>query len=579
MDVSRTTSYQTEDQLFPDRSSESAFYVDQGHSRTEVQYLPGTPQEAAHELPYASRDDMLKDIAKQRMRENRQLWKEGKINLAERYSGFEDGLKSWITGVALRIFYIISNWSVDKGLLEYDLHLLGQPKTLAYINFSVKEVHDAVVKPHVDALPHTSWPHYYTISRWHHNGENGRKFIDEDGKERVVQNAVSSSNDRTSLHVVNMRCVEDYMTRESVFYTGRADTERKSQEQLQFIFESEMARNPMARKGLKKTEDGYEMTVMVDNLMSSNGFLGMGLTALTGLDEKDSVERERALYKALAEKPFIELTDKYGFVHKVRIKPVYFNQGYNFLTNLGTTGLQKEINQEGYNTLFEMIDHATAHDDSINPKDKKLLASAKRHLENPQNLNPEEETFYRDLVAKILKIPMVKHCKSSVDRTSLAGAHSAALQGWRNDGRDIPEDHPHELLSDPIFRDVTMANLHANHQATYVSRSAEGIVAGEPQLHRQLGFEWGKKSGFRQNPIVRRMLPDRYLDETRKKFNFDNPQFGARGLIKKPGMKIYYKKDKTNGYHPLIQEQTATLARLEEERMARIRRTCFSRAA
>ena len=574
MDASRTISYPTKDHLFPDRSSESAFYVDRNHSTTEVQYLPGTPQEATHDLPYASRDNMLRDIAKQRMQENRQLWKEGKINLVERYSGFEDGLKSRITGIVLRTFYIISNWSVDKGLIEYDLHLLGKPKTLAYINFSVKEVHDAVVKPHVDALPHTSWPHYYTISRWHHNGENGRKFIDENGKVRVVQNAVSSSNDRTTRHVVNMRCVEDYMTGESVFYTGRADTERKSQEQLQFIFESEMARKIEARKGLKKTEDGYEMTLMVDNLMSSNRFLGMGLTALTGLDERGSIERERGLYQALAKKPCIELKDTYGFVHKVRIKPVYFNQGYNFLTNLGTPGLQKEINQDGYKTLFGMIDDAIANNDSISPKDKNLLASAKKHLEHFQDLHPEQEVFYRDLTAKILRIPTVKHCKSSVDRTSLAGAHSAALQGWRNDGRAIPTEHPHELLSNSIFRDVTMANIHANHQATYVSRSAEGVVAGEPQLHRQLGFEWGKKSGLRQNPIVRRMLPDRYLDETRKKFNLDNPQFGARGMIKKPGMKMYY-----TASHPLIQEQTDTLARLEKERMERIRRRITASAA
>ena len=98
-----------------------------------------------------------------------------------------------------------------------------------------------------------------------------------------------------------MRRIDDYTTGESIAYTGRGDTESKAMEQLNFIFQNELAKNPAAQKGLTKTEDGYELTFMLNNLMSSNLFLGMGTSGLAGLDERDSMLREKAIFDVLSQ--------------------------------------------------------------------------------------------------------------------------------------------------------------------------------------------------------------------------------------------------------------------------------------
>lgn len=589
MSESITNLLSTQDQIFTDKQTGEAVYVDPGHSKTTVRYLNGSQPKPAG-APYkpmtletdkdsidlSSRDRMLFQIAKKRMQKNARLWKDGKIDTTERYRGFEDGLLNRITGALKRTWLTIKNWGdTEKALKDYDFELLLSPKTLAYVNFSVKQVHDAVIEQEVEGVAAEDQTKLYTISKWHHNGEEGHTFVNEQGEIEVTVDTVASSNDRTSQKIVNMRTVDDYFTGESISYTGRADTEDKAKEQLQFIFENEMRKAPDKQRGLKKVDEGYELTLMVNNLMSSNAFLGMfGLTFFTGFDEMDSIEREQAVFKALAENPYIELKDQYGRTQTVKIKPILFNQGFNFLSKqLGVPSVQKEMNAEGNKILFEMIDDAIANDDTISGEDKDLLRAAKRHLMQTDSLNPEVAVFYRDLVAQILRIAEVNHCKSSVDRTGQALSIVSATKAWRNLGLAIPTDTPHSILQDPLYRRIYMANVNANHQATYSSRSAEGKVHGHQQLTHQLGYEWGGNN-YRQNPIVARMLPDHYMTPDRKKYKLDAPMFRERGLIKKKGMKMFYKNN-----HPLIKEQDEYLRRRESDRMKEVRRRIASAAA
>ena len=110
-------------------------------------------------------------------------------------------------------------------------------------------------------------------------------------------------------------------------------------------------------------------------------------------------------------------------------------------------------------------------------------------------MEPEEELFYRDLVCKLARIPIVYHCKSSTDRTGIALGLSAAVKSWRNTRQDIPVDQknpPHSILKTEMFKELFAVHTPANHQVTRVSRSAEGKVQGHNQLPNLIGFEWEK---------------------------------------------------------------------------------------
>ena len=584
MDIGKTSSYPLQDRLFPESRTGSAYYVDHGHSSTEVKFLDGQKAKPPT-MHFESRDDMLYHVAKDRIKENKSLWENGEITTADRYRGFEDGLKAKVKGIWSRSKHIIqAAWtnvrrkgsltgSISKGLINYDRELLGRVKTKAWVNFSMKQVRDFVVKPNIRSLASEDLSKTYSIARWHHNGPSGYSFTNENGETEVLQNTVTASNDRFAKGISMMRRIDDYTTGESIAYTGRGDTESKAMEQLNFIFQNELAKNPAAQKGLTRTEDGYELTFMLNNLMSSNLFLGMGTSGLVGLDERDSMLREKAIFDALSQGP-ITLTDKNGKQHTVTIKPLYFNQGFNSLAPLlGTPWKQTEINNEAYELLFPLIDDAILNNPSISAHDKQLLQSAKDHLSDPSKLKPEEEFFYRDLAMKILKIPVIDHCKSSIDRTSIATSISAALQSWRNLGQDIPLDNPHDILTDSLFRELFMVNIHGAHQATQASRSSEGMIEGQQQLTHAHGFEWGGNDFGHQNPIPLRMVPDRYVNETRTKFNLDSPLMGGRKLLKAGGMQMFY----TNG-HPLIVEQEEQRRKMEQERQRRIQ-SVYLRAA
>lgn len=211
----------------------------------------------------------------------------------------------------------------------------------------------------------------------------------------------------------------------------------------------------------------------------------------------------------------------------------------------GTSWKQTKINRKGYALLFPLIDDSIANSLFINAKDKELLRAAKEHLSNPSKLKAEEEFFYRNLVMKILKIPIIDHCKNSVDQTSIATSISSALQSWRNLGRDIPIGHPHDVLTDPLFIELFTANIHGCHQTTQAAHSAEGEIDGQQQLTLAHGFSWDNN-----HPILLRMLPERYLDESRSNLMQDSPLVGGRSLLKPGGMTMFYTND-----HPLIIEQ------------------------
>ncbi|NRA91001.1 MAG: hypothetical protein HRU43_07765 [Simkaniaceae bacterium] len=235
-----------------------------------------------------------------------------------------------------------------------------------------------------------------------------------------------------------------------------------------------------------------------------------------------------------------------------------------------------------------MIQDAIDHNEKLSSKDQNLLKACYKHLENRGSLGPEVELFYRDLSMKLLKIPVINHCKSSIDRTTLALAIATSTQSWINLGKKIPVATPHEIMSDPLYKELFIANVQGSHQATRASRASEGKINGHQQFSRALGFEWGSKGeGLKgkvvsllqgQSPIALRLLPDRYLDESNKNFNEESPLIKDRFLKKPKKMKMFYQND--NPHIVKLQEDLRHEAEERQEfRTQRVFNTLMRRVA
>jgi len=448
---------------------------------------------------FPSREDMLEDGIGTRLE-----------NCGEDYSGFRlyPDRHSMIKNAWEWLKYKIT--APSPGTLEHELYLQSIPDNLRHLNYSVKPSRDFNIqitpkRALRETLGMAEPRHDYRIwsrSTWAKNGPNGLEFIDESGKKVVVHDAVTSSNDRTSRKMGMMRAIDDFAHTgevagthlgESIAYTGRPDTREKAIEQVEFMFQRELDKGVVG-KGITKKEDGvYEFTYVVNNLMSPIGPIGWFT-----FDELASINREGEILEQLSQKTLVING------HKVQVKPIYFNQMFNQgLYYSAFASGQAERNAKGYEVLLELARNA-----DVSKQDRPLLDAAIRHLENPTELLPEQELFYRDLIAKLIKLPIVFHCKSSTDRTIIAGAISMALQNWRNTDQEFPIEHPHLILESETFKELYAANVMSGHQVTLVSRTAQGVVKDHVFNERQIGMQWS------DNPIPLRLMPERYKKES-----------------------------------------------------------------
>ncbi len=111
-----------------------------------------------------------------------------------------------------------------------------------------------------------------------------------------------------------------------------------------------------------------------------------------------------------------------------------------------------------------------------------------------EDLLPEEEILLRDLLCKFMGLPIIYHCKSSTDRTTVPTNISCILAGWikpfpKINGRFAP----HLITQDPEFKAEFAEHSKANLPITQLSRG-------------MIGFSWGK--GLGSNPTAVRLLPD-----------------------------------------------------------------------
>ena len=419
--------------------------------------------------------------------------------------------------------WVLSVWNKICHFFGYDIGLELQQKSIhsRHVNSSVQNVQNFTswVTPKKPLRDQFCGDRTYDMavkSEFLKNSPlNGYRYYDEKGKLVTISDAVTSSNDRTAETLIMARVTKDYMTHESISYTGRPDTRNRAIEQAKWIFLNEMGTNEDKPKGIQwnEAEATYELTYMVTNLM--NPFASLGYI---GFDEKASILEEERILRQLSNE---SITIQEGCkTYQVKLRPIYFSEPFDSFTYLqeimpdfiAGENISKRINTSGNDLLFQIANEKLSEMDPQSA-DYELLEASCNLLKGDSDLQPEEKLFLRDLICKILKLPIVNHCKSSTDRTILALGISAVLYHWRKFNVEFSRDSggklmPHHILKDIRFKELFAAQIPSGHQITRVSRTGEGVVRGKTLNNRALGFQWGK--GLQANPIANRLLPERY---------------------------------------------------------------------
>lgn len=348
---------------------------------------------------------------------------------------------------------------------------------------------------------------------------NGQSFR-RDGKVIFLSQAICSPNDRKSPNTTNLRVVQT-KDKESICYAGRPETMRKALEQGSFIFLNELKTKG---KGITKTIDEnsqpvYRLDYVVNSTLSMP-WIWSRKSLISPFPERACVEEERQAFLDLIEKGpvTIEDPDRPGMKYRVHFNPILFSRSSDIFAKVSQwlppffTGHSRsgEISEEGLtrlkalaNAKLKNMDAEKAH------RIHTLIQRLEKNLEK-YNLLPEEEWLIRDYLCKLLEIPCVYHCKSSTDRTGIANAISSGLKQWIDLKLALPGNLC-ELLKDERFKELFATNWMAGHQITRYARGAEGTVAGETFNNKNLGYTLSR--GIIQNPLITRLLPERYLKE------------------------------------------------------------------
>ncbi len=389
------------------------------------------------------------------------------------------------------IFPILSK--IWKGMTQREVDQLKRQ-----ISFSAIDRDDLICNPTIEdkQLRHNLNLTDDSLLETHHllvkNSPMNGKAFDRDGKTIHLSQGIASTSDRTVENTGNLRVVQTKKS-ESICYAGRPDTEKKALEQASFIFLNEIKSK---RKGITEAKDAhgntvYQLDYAVNSLLTSS-WIAYFKSSIVSFPERTYLENERKALADLKNKGVITVEDPQcpGVKYQVKFNPILFSNLFDSFDRLKSwlppffTGHSRarEISEEGYSSLGSTL----------------------------SDLAPEEELLARDYQCKLLGIPIVYHCKSSVDRTSIPIALSSALQQWMDLGLPLPKNIC-ELADDYRFKELFAANWMAGHQMTRYPCNRKGTVAGEKLKTKTLGFTLHR--GLVQNPCILRLVPERYLTD------------------------------------------------------------------
>ena len=332
----------------------------------------------------------------------------------------------------------------------------------------------------------------FTTKYDHNSPFNGLRYNDEKGNVRLVTGAVIASQDRSALELTVPRVVIDNINNASVFYSGRPDSEKKAIAQAQQIANTEfsLANYEISKmKGIKNigTPDApkYQFSYAVFSITKP----GL-IQSPTGYNERDGLKWEKeALAKITGETIHINGVE-------VELNPIHIHSNINMIDEyrhmmggaLSGQTLANSINTVGYTKLLTLISDDQKKTAPI------FIQNALIQIQDPKlrdKLTSEQQYMLTDLVARHFNLPVVGHCKSCVDRTSIAAVIMHLNHEIITGKLEITdENQPQNIMQTREYRELALAYLNAQHQvsrAVHFGEDSNGEYKGLKALRLQLG--------------------------------------------------------------------------------------------
>ncbi len=292
---------------------------------------------------------------------------------------------------------------------------------------------------------------------------------------------VASNLDRSTPHVQMLRVWTS--SGRSTNYLGRADTQDRLKEQVEFMLTQEFALADgqwQEVRGLHQDTDGsYTFSYFVNSLTKSGKF-----QETSNLDERESLILEKDLLK----KNHTFTFTINGQELQVKVKPIHIHQNISdagellsnlFDDDLNGKNLDAQINEIGYKNLFEKVPDRGALTQGS------LETQLKEQLEN-QELSVRERFIFTDFLQRAAGLCAVYHCKSSVDRGGVAAAIGATNQYFIDkEDQNLTFERLKVLINSEEYREMFFAQLCRSHQETYPARygrNEHGAITGKQTL-------------------------------------------------------------------------------------------------
>jgi hypothetical protein len=314
---------------------------------------------------------------------------------------------------------------------------------------------------------------YKVRNEYFYRGElNGKFYKDSGGRVHQVHHTITSSWDRSSPGLHMARAVVNPKTQESICYASRPDSLERAKAQAEDIFRKE--RTSQYYKGIKKDRKTgeYTLTYVVDSLTNPGKIQNPLL-----LDERESLIAETRALSELLQTP---LTIDGCRVH---LRPIHVHHTLSVFGEIGKIlpdsisgkDLETQINQRGYSELIAFAKKFAKSSKKTRRSNHKLITDTIHFLESG-SLSVSERLILVDFLTQICNLPIVHHCKSIVDRTSVAASVSM-MNHFIKQGRmlhTIPQEDGkfavHKFLESKNYRKFFISFMNINHQVSLDAR-------------------------------------------------------------------------------------------------------------
>ncbi|HEY4255570.1 MAG TPA: hypothetical protein VGM34_04415 [Chlamydiales bacterium] len=249
---------------------------------------------------------------------------------------------------------------------------------------------------------------------------------------KYVQGGITSSYNRYADTVMMMRAVVAPDNQSVDYYTGRVDNLDKAKELAIFMFRADCVNDPSLVDGTT-----CEFPFAVQSLLSMSG------------SEGKMFAKELEAYRALENAGPISVRISETVTVSVQFKPVaiaanqfnYMNTVEQLLPDALSGKKAADLAQKAADLALVKHAETFAKENELTFSQNAQIQDAIYHLiEERSQLKPWQIVINRAYLCHLLSLPLVLHCKSSIDRTGLAGGMITAMKQWLRAGKEVPQD-------------------------------------------------------------------------------------------------------------------------------------------